>query len=312
MISVIVPAYNSETFLDECADSILSQKGLGCPLELIIIDDGSTDGTSAIADAIAARDNRVRVLHTDNQGLSQARNEGMDVARGQFICFVDADDLLLGGALAAMAKAIGDADVLVAGFVAGTDSRSLPAVTALSPIRLDSEQSMLRMLYQENFSSAPWGRLFRADALDRLRFVPGLYYEDLEFNFRFLSTERSVAYATQPVCFYRQHPDSILHYWSERRTHVLDITDNIVRELAASGPSLSRAARDRRFSAHYNIFIEASRAGKSGVADRCWQVIKSTRKAELLDSRVRLKNKLGAMLSYLGRNIAAAIGKHLG
>ena len=92
-ISVIVPIYNSKPYLAECIESILDQK-INVPIEVLLIDDGSTDGCGEVCDKYAAREERVRVIHQENQGLSAARNSGIDAAMGEFLLFVDSDDLL--------------------------------------------------------------------------------------------------------------------------------------------------------------------------------------------------------------------------
>lgn len=106
LVSVIVPVYRAERFLPGCAESILGQSWRN--LELILVEDGSPDGCAALCDALAARDGRVRVLHQPNGGVSRARNAGLAAAKGEYLCFVDADDQLapctIAAALAAQAQ----------------------------------------------------------------------------------------------------------------------------------------------------------------------------------------------------------------
>ena len=90
LVSVITPVYNTEKYLDECIGSILSQSMTD--FELLLIDDGSTDGSGAICDRYAEKDKRIRVFHIPNGGVSAARNLGLDNARGEFVVFVDSDD----------------------------------------------------------------------------------------------------------------------------------------------------------------------------------------------------------------------------
>lgn len=313
MISVIVPAYNSEAFLAECLDSILSQEGLAAGMEVIIIDDGSTDSTGSIADDYAYRDTRIHVLHTSNGGPSRARNIGMDIARGNYLCFVDSDDILFPGALRGMRDVLDstDAEALATSMILG---ETYPAVKIPSEIRtvsLDRKQALAKFLYQEVFFASVWAKLFRREAIGNLRFVEGLYYEDLEFNFRFLSRCNSIVFATIPVYFYRQHPKSILHTWSTKRTHVLDVVDVIEDSVSRNIPELSVAAADRKFAANFNIFILASREHQTNLADKCWKVIQNYRKSVIRDSRSRLKNKVGAILSYTGRKFLLLISRYV-
>ena len=93
LISVIVPIYQVEAYLEECLDSILNQTYR--QLEIILIDDGSTDRCGEICDRYASRDSRIKVIHQTNQGLSAARNAGMDIAIGEYISFIDSDDYIV-------------------------------------------------------------------------------------------------------------------------------------------------------------------------------------------------------------------------
>ncbi|MDE6394665.1 MAG: glycosyltransferase, partial [Duncaniella sp.] len=97
MISVIIPAYNAQAYLRECLESVLAQSF--SDWEVIVVDDGSTDSTAAIAQSFSARDSRVRVLSTVNRGVSAARNAALGMARGEWVTFLDSDDLLPPGAL---------------------------------------------------------------------------------------------------------------------------------------------------------------------------------------------------------------------
>ena len=115
-ISVIVPVYRVEKYLNDCIDSILAQTFTD--FELILVDDGSPDGCPALCDAAAAKDSRIRVIHQKNRGLSGARNAGLDAAEGEWIAFVDSDDMLLPQALEkahSTAEKTG-ADVVLYGF----------------------------------------------------------------------------------------------------------------------------------------------------------------------------------------------------
>lgn len=105
-LSIIIPAYNAEAYLPQCLDSILAQEHQGC--EVIVVDDGSTDGTAALLE----RYPDVKVIHQENRGMSTARNRGLDEARGEYILFVDSDDLLTDGALATLASELTGEDII--------------------------------------------------------------------------------------------------------------------------------------------------------------------------------------------------------
>ena len=105
-LSIIIPAYNAEAYLPQCLDSILAQEHQGC--EVIVVDDGSTDGTAALLDCY----HDVKVIHQENRGMSTARNRGLDEARGEYILFVDSDDLLTDGTLTTLAAELSGEDII--------------------------------------------------------------------------------------------------------------------------------------------------------------------------------------------------------
>lgn len=105
-LSIIIPAYNAEAYLPQCLDSILAQEHRGC--EVIVVDDGSTDGTAALLEHYPD----VKVIHQENRGMSTARNRGLDEARGEYILFVDSDDLLTAGALETLVAELSGEDII--------------------------------------------------------------------------------------------------------------------------------------------------------------------------------------------------------
>ncbi len=300
-ISIIVPVYNALPFLDECIDSIRSQDFTDW--ELMLVDDGSTDGSGSVCDRAAEADARIRVLHIDNGGQARARNHGLDLAVGRYITFVDADDRLLPGALRTMIEAErahgGDA-VIVGGFTRGTDTRPHAGTAQV----YTAAQAIEHSLYQRGIEPNVWARLFPTELFRQIRFVDGLYYEDLEIFYRLLDAHHGpVVELPDTVYYYRPNPGSFINTWSERRLDVLTVTDALVERYG------SPAARSRRLSAAFNMFVLAGRHGRRDVADRCWLTIKAGRHEAVADRRVRLKNKAAALLSYLGRRAFTLVAR---
>ena len=166
MISVIVPVYNVELYLRKCIDSILAQTYRD--LEILIIDDGSTDGSGAICDEYK-KDERVRVFHTDNHGLSAARNLGLDNATGDWIGFVDSDDWIEPDLFEKSISCIGDADILC--FSGEGKYTGFQAVVAL---------------VCGGISSSAWGKLYRRNCFFSTRFPEGRVHEDTATTYKIL------------------------------------------------------------------------------------------------------------------------------
>lgn len=302
MISVIIPAYNAQAYLRECLESVLAQSF--SDWEAIIVDDGSTDSTREIGLCFTARDSRFRLVSTPNGGLSSARNTGIAEARGQWFTYLDSDDTLYPDALARlMAAATENVDIVVAGFSRDRDSA---AVTDGSVEIISGLTALERGLYQRRVSTSACAKLFSRRVADGIAFPDGLYYEDLLYCVETLRRSARVAVIGDVVYYYRDNPSSFINTFSPRRFDVLRVTAR-VEELLEGDERLQRAARDRRLSACFNIYgllAVHDRGGRySDVSCRCWTLIKDYRRDSLFNPRVRLKNKLGILVSYMGRRV---------
>ncbi len=306
MVSIVVPVYNAAKYLEECIASVFSQSF--DDWELILVDDGSSDGSGLIIDRMAEADPRVKAIHRANGGMSAARNTGIAAARGEFMYFLDADDVLHPDALKLLFKAFENEGVgmAIGGAVIGKSCRFKKS-NGCDFIIMSPEDAIADSLYQKNILHAPWGKIYRRKLMEKVGFTDGLCYEDLDFFYRYCLLCDKVAYTPASLYFYRQHAESVMHVWKPRRLDVLAVVDDIVRYMEQNHPSLAGAARDRKLSANFNIFLLATRYGQADVASRCWEVVKKYRYASLIDSNVRVKNKLGILLSYFGRRFFSAI-----
>ena len=179
LVSIIIPVYNVEPYLRRCVDSIVHQTYAN--LEIVLIDDGSSDNCPQICDSYAAADPRVVAIHQANGGQSKARNVGLDLAKGEYIAFVDADDkveddyveVLLQNALSH------NADVVVSGYRIIEDHKSTPHVVPHEEL-LKTNINILRAFCKCLFQPSPCAKLYSAHFLSKnsLRFLEGAIYED--------------------------------------------------------------------------------------------------------------------------------------
>ncbi len=299
--SIIVPVYNAEKYLCEAVDSVLAQTS--ADWQLILVDDGSTDSSSDICDHYAAQDSRIVVVHIPNGGQSYARNRGLEIAEGEWIAFLDADDCMhpdLLKTLYSIATETGG-DVVGARHYEG-DEFYYPTSAQSKFVTLSPSAAIETTLYQRRgLTSGLWGKIYRRELFDGVRFVEGLYYEDLEIIFRIYERAAKLSFSDAELYFYRQHSQSFIHSWNSRRLDVLTVVDGIEKRMAELHPELLSAARDRKLSANFNIFNLATKNGERATADRCWKVIKKYRCSDLFNPKIRLKNRLGILASYLGR-----------
>ena len=222
MVTVIIPVYNAEPYLRRCLDSVLAS--VYREFELILVNDGSTDGSLEICREYAVGDSRIRLISQQNAGVSAARNRGLDICRGEWVTFVDADDAVSANFLGLIASGeLNSQDLLLFDF---TDTETELARTCAAPKALcfgteDVPELLRRLLLQRqlveggrlNFAS-PGGKAYRKSLIDRfhIRFEPCLFYgEDKLFNAEYLVKAERCAYIPAPVYYYAIRPDSASH-----------------------------------------------------------------------------------------------------
>ena len=216
MISIIIPVYNGEQHLERCVRSVLNQTYR--KLEIILVNDGSTDGTAALCDRLATEDARIRVIHQENGGVSAARNAGLDAATGRFIGFVDADDTISEDTYESAFQATSNCDMVM-----------WDAVTVLpdgntQPDTIDRLPESCLLSYREItpqllrfMAGAVWRCLYRAELLQDVRFPLGIKLsEDRLFNLHAMGKAEHIRYLKKPMYFrlvregsavFSYHPD---------------------------------------------------------------------------------------------------------
>lgn len=209
LVSVVIPVYQVRDYLAECVSSVLAQTH--ARLDIVLVDDGSTDGSGALCDSWAAADSRVRVLHQGNRGLSAARNSGTQAARGSWITFVDSDDVIDPAMIETMLEHAlrVDADIVHVEHVAFAEHP--PVFQHSSQMALVSAEDALVELILTRPRWEAWGKLYAAHVLRRAGgFAEGMVYEDLEFTPRAIVEARRVALCPARLYGYRKRAGSIM------------------------------------------------------------------------------------------------------
>lgn len=213
MISVIVPVYNVEKYLNECVDSILAQTYTD--FELILVDDGSPDNCGAICDEYAASDSRIRVIHQKNGGLSAARNTGLDIAKGEYVTFVDSDDLVCKTYLECLLQALlaEQADISACDMVTFADGEAPTLVEKRqAPAEVMTGRDACLSIYRMD-GKVPvmaWGKLYRTSLFAGVRYPVGRIHEDDATTPRVLYCAEKVVLLSDCLYLYRQRAGSIM------------------------------------------------------------------------------------------------------
>lgn len=321
MVSIIVPAYNAERWLPAAVRSVLAQTEQDW--ELVLVDDGSTDATPGLCDGYAASDPRIRVEHKENGGLSSARNHGLDVCHGEWITFLDADDVLHPDMICRLHRLAVqyDADMVSCGIYkySSTQQESTWLVSSYSDknaVNLAPQNAIEEAYYQtSNLNVSACGKLYNRRLWDKNRFYLG-WYEDLEIACRLMESANRIVCVDAPLYGYRQNPDSYMHRFTLQRLDVLTVTEQLEAWGQSRSPEILRAMRDRRMSASFNIFMLSELAARRGDITRqqardiqadCYAQIRRLRSNSIFNSQSRIKNRIGAIISLLGPGILRKI-----
>ncbi len=244
MISVIVPVYKVEKYLDQCVASIVSQSF--SDLEIILVDDGSPDNCPAMCDAWAKRDSRIRVIHKENGGLSDARNAGMAAAKGSFIGFVDSDDIIppeMYQVLFSLLKQ-DDSDIAACGIKQfGDKGASLHTMTSSGKYCFTTEEALHELILERHLKQPVWYKLYRRATIINIPFPVGKYHEDVFWSYQAIGAARRVSVVDSPYYLYRQRVDSIMGtVFSTKRFDVLEAYMQRQHYLELHFPSLVEIA----------------------------------------------------------------------
>ena len=213
LISVIVPVYKVENYLDECVASIVKQTYRN--IEIILVDDGSPDNCPKMCDEWAKKDDRVKVIHKANGGVSSARNVGIEQAQGEYICFVDSDDYILEDYCEKMLNEMNkhNADIVICDLL----DNGVPEYKLISTLVLDmANKDNFIDVYKNYQFLSPVNKLFKKDLI-KTKFPVGVKYgEDEIFNLAYFDNVAKVAVIPDALYFYRYNPQSVTHENSEK------------------------------------------------------------------------------------------------
>lgn len=244
LVSIIVPVYKVEPYLYRCLDSIVNQTYTN--LEIILVDDGSPDKCPCICDEYAAKDNRITVVHKKNGGLSDARNAGLDICKGEYISFVDSDDWISEKYIDTLLNLATreNADIAIVNHKHVTNFSVIENKKESSIKCFSKEQALFRLIAEQHQPFVvSWGKLYRKRLFNCIRFPVGKSHED-EFVAHLLINESvNIVYSDEIMYFYNQRPGSItkgnhtidkIDAFERRLTFVIDNNFNKVIPYAAS------------------------------------------------------------------------------
>lgn len=318
LISVIVPVYNVEKYLRECVDSILRQ--VYTNLEIILVDDGSTDSSGTMCDEYAKKDDRIRVIHKQNGGLSDARNAGLDICSGEYISFVDSDDIISDYFIEYLHDTMvrENSDIVALRQTArfwddGIQKPNFDDSPDYQTDNLSSFDALIQMYYQV----IPTGiqhKFYKRFLFDDLRFPKGYLYEDLATSYKLFMKCSTISLISPAIYGYRKRSGSIIRSdFKKEKMVVIEISQELFDKSLKFDPRLEHAAACRVFSAISSVYLQAPMSDKETI-DKLWIEMKKYKKFVDKENNALMRKKIRfcSMLMNFGKSITHTIGRKYG
>lgn len=219
-ISIIVPVYNVEKYLNKCVDSIIKQTFTNW--ELILVDDGSTDNSGLLCDKFVKKDKRIRVIHKKNGGLSEARNYGIDMSKGNFLIFVDSDDYIDKNMCSILLKKLkeNNADIVSCNFYKVFDNKILLNSMFVKGEKIFLKDEILREYFLNLFPDifATWNKIYKKELFvnNEIRFPIGRLHEDIATTYKLYYYANKIVVINKPLYYYVQRKSSIMNNISNK------------------------------------------------------------------------------------------------
>lgn len=233
LVSIIIPVYNQKKYLNDCMRTVINQTYSN--LEILLIDDGSTDGSAFICDKWEKKDKRISVIHKKNGGVSETRNIGLCNVHGKYICFIDSDDWVNPRMIENMVftfENYNSVDLVFCQFNRVYDNSHYKIKTELNAnnkIELFSKDQAIKLIVEgRKITNYLWSGMYRKDLITLVKFPEGKNYEDMYTMINIIRACRTVALIDEPLYFYRINAKSITHKWTFK--NCMDYCDASVHE----------------------------------------------------------------------------------
>lgn len=303
VITVVVPVYRVEKFLKRCIDSILSQSYTN--LDIVLVDDGSDDKCPEICDSYAEKDKRIRVIHKENGGLSDARNAGIEVAKGKLITFVDSDDSIDSDYVKQLYETIirEKADISICGYTVFYDNGRTVCNSSNKKMTLNPKETLEKMLYQEDFNVSTWAKLYKTELFSGIRFPKGENYEDSSTTYRLVMKSNKIACNMKSQYKYMIRSDSILTApFSEKKLLLIKSYERMGKEVVDKYPELAPAATRGETYARISTLRQmiSCRPARKDIERKLRREILQHKKQIINDKRCCKRDKIAVLILLLG------------
>ncbi len=274
LISVIIPVYNVEKYLPACLESVLKQSYQ--ELEILLVDDGSTDSSGSICEEYAAKDGRIKVIHQENGGVSVARNTGIAACRGEYVGFVDSDDLIHERMFERLLDELqkNHADLSVCDLLRFKESSELKQKTEKAEALLYSQEQYLKKFFKigsQTIEYYPWNKLYKRELLREDQYPKGVRDgEDIFATLKAVLKAEKIAVFQEELYFYRENPNSVTASFSEKDLGLVGVWDQVYAYMQENAPAYADYALLNRRRTDFTVLFRYAKnvSGRELKADK--------------------------------------------
>lgn len=310
MISIVVPVYNVKKYLDNCLESIVEQSYKN--IEIILVDDGSNDGSSEICDQWAQKDKRIKVIHKSNGGLSHARNVGIEHAQGKYLMFVDSDDIISKKICEILLEILKDnnADLSICN-AAHIFDNNIQFKEQGELYCYNRDEAICKLWYQKDFLPSAWGKLYKRELFEKIRFTEGIIFEDIDIMHELFYLCQKIVYSEMELYGYIHHENSITtNKYALRDNVILEICDKIMDFAKTKNTELQDAAKSYNITGALRVYLNApDKPEYQEAINKAKSIIKLYGKDVLKNNQIRKKNKYALYLYLYFRPILKLVYK---
>ena len=302
LISIIIPVYKVEEYLNKCINSIRNQTYKN--IEIILVDDGSPDKCGAMCDEYAKTDNRIKVIHKKNEGLSEARNAGIEIAKGKYITFVDSDDYVIDTYISFLYNLIkeNDADMSMGKHYIQYPKRTMDTGTG-KKYELNAKEALEMCLYSNDIDVSAWAKLYKAELFKEIRYPKARVFEDSATIYKLIDKSKKIAFKSEPIYYYVIRENSIINKgFDHRMLDLIKSTEEMTQFTKKKYPELEKAANRRMMYAYLSTLTQMLRRNHidAEIEKKLLEYIKAHSREVLKDKRIPKRDRVALISIKFG------------
>lgn len=312
LVTIVVPVYKVEKYIDRCIKSILNQTYKN--LEIILVDDGSPDNCGKICENYAQKDERIKVVHKENGGLSDARNAGISISNGKYISFIDSDDYIDPEYIELLYKTIkkDKSDMAISSHKVIYENGTVLEKATKEESILKPKEVLKRILYDDGIDLSAWAKLYKIELFKEIRYPKGRLFEDAATTYKLVDKCEKISIISRSTYNYIIRGNSITNInFSEKKMDLIISTEEMCNYIKKKYPDLEEAANRRLMYAYLSTLTQLVKSNEKNenAEKKLYGYIKQNSKMILRDKNVPKRDKVAIISTKFGLGFYKIIWK---